>query len=100
MEMIFKFLLGIIFLVLGFPLGNFLAKITKEELNSGKIWFKLIIFFSILGVFISLILKNDYLLFTFLFIMIITSRCLGKNNKKRLNHKKGTKKSTKKIIFL
>ena len=71
-------LFGIIILFLGIPIGNYLAKETKEELKVGQFWFKLIILLSLVGVLISLFFKNDILLFTFAFIAIVTSRSLRK----------------------
>jgi len=68
--------IGIIILLLGFPIGNYLAKITKEELKTGQKWFKLIVFASILCAIVSLIILNDILLFAFLFMAIVTSRSL------------------------
>ena len=85
MSEIIKFIVGIIILILGFPIGNFLAKITKEELKFGQKWFKLIILLSFIGAVISVFFKNDVLLFSFLFIAIITSRsliCKRNKNKK------------------
>jgi len=73
-----NFLIGIVILILGFPLGNYLAKVTKEELRSGQRWFKIIIFLSFIGAAASIFLKNDTILFTFLFIIIVTSRSLRK----------------------
>jgi len=70
--------MGIVVLILGFPIGSFLAKITKEELSSGQKWFKLIIFLSLIGGFIGLIIGNDALMFSFFFIAIVTSRSLIK----------------------
>lgn len=78
MNELFQFLTGIIVLILGFPIGNFLAKITKEELKDGQIWFKLIILISFISAFISIFLEKDFLLFSFLFIGIVTSRSLKK----------------------
>ena len=78
---IVKVLIGVVVLALGFPIGSYLAKQTKEELKSGKKWFKLIIIVSLVGGVISLIFGNDILLFSFLFIAIVTSRSL-KNGKK------------------
>jgi len=78
MQDIIRILIGILVLGLGIPLGNWLAKETKEELNIGQRWFKLIIIFSLLGVLISLILREDALLFTFAFIAIVASRSLRK----------------------
>ena len=78
MEEVFKLIIGTIILILAFPIGSFLAKITHEELKQGKKWFKLIILISLIGVIVSLILRNDYLLFSFLFIIIVISRNLKK----------------------
>jgi hypothetical protein len=75
MQQITQFLIGILVLILGFPIGNFLAKQTKEELKSGQKWFKIILSISLVGAIISLFVK-DILLFSFLFIFIITSRSL------------------------
>ncbi len=76
MQELIKILLGIVFLALGIPIGNLLAKLTKEELKSGQRWFKLIIALSLIGAIVFLILGNDVLLFSLLFIAIVTSRCL------------------------
>ena len=71
-----QFFLGMILLLLGIPIGSFLAKLTSEELPQGQIWFKLIIIFSLLGSLVALFLGNDVLLFSFAFIAIVTSRSL------------------------
>lgn len=76
MQQIIKIIIGILFLLLGIPIGNFLAKKTKEELAQGQRWFKLIIICSLIGSIISAFLKNDVLFFSFLFIAIVTSRSL------------------------
>ena len=76
--MIFEILVGILVLILGIFIGDFLAKLTKEELKEGQAWFKLIIVKSFFGVILSLILKNDVLFFSFLFIVMVTSRSLKK----------------------
>jgi hypothetical protein len=68
--------IAIVFLVLGIPVGNLLAKFTKEELKDGRKWFKLIIMLSLLGAIVLLILGKDALLFGLLFIAIVTSRSL------------------------
>ena len=78
MQEIFELVIGILILISAFPIGSYLAKITKEELKQGKKWFKLIIFISLIGAVASLILKNDILFFSFLFIIIITSKSLMK----------------------
>ncbi len=80
---VLKILIGIIVLALGIPLGSHLAKRTKEELKSGRKWFKLIIIISLIGGIIGLIIKNDVLLFGFFFIAIVTSRSLKKPRRKK-----------------
>lgn len=77
MEEIIKIIIGIAVLALGIPIGNFLAKITKEEKTKGKKWFKLIVLISLICGFIALILGNDILLFSFFFMAIVTSRSLS-----------------------
>jgi len=81
MQEILKFAIGILVLFLGIPIGDYLAKLTKEELSSGQIWFKIIIIISLFGAVISLIIGNDALLFTLLFIAIVTSRSLRKRRR-------------------
>lgn len=76
MQELINLIIGIVVLVLGFPLGSFLAKQTKEELKSGQKWFKLIVILSLISGTIGLILKNDVLLFSSFFIAIVTSRSL------------------------
>jgi hypothetical protein len=78
MQQIYTFLIGIAVLALGIPLGNLLAKATKDEIKAGKKWFKLIILFSLIGAVVFLFLGNDPLLFGFLFIAIVTSRSVKK----------------------
>lgn len=69
-------------LVLGIPIGDFLAKATKDEKKQGQFWFRLIIILSLIGGFIGLIIGNDIILFTFFFIAIVTSRSLKVKGKK------------------
>lgn len=78
MEELIQFIIGIIMLILGFPIGNFLAKKTKEELKAGQKYFKLILLISSISAIISLFIRNDALMFSFLFIFIVTSRSLIK----------------------
>lgn len=87
MQEVLKFFIGIVILALGIPIGNYLAKWTKEELKDGQRWFKLIIIFGLIGAILSLIFKDDVLLFSFLLIAIVTSRSL-----KVRKVKKGKKK--------
>ena len=68
-----KILIGIAVLILGFPLGNFLAKITKEELKSGQKYFIILTWLGLVGGLVGLIIQNDVLLFTMFFIAIVTS---------------------------
>ena len=79
MEDIVRLLIGVLFLILGIPIGNFLARVTKDEFKQGQKWFRLIIVVCLIGGIVSLLIGNDVLLFTFFFIAIVTSRNLKKN---------------------
>ena len=74
MQEVLKIIIGIVILALGFPIGDVLAKNTKEELNDGRKWFMVLILVSFVGAILSLTFRVDALLFTFLFIIIVTSR--------------------------
>lgn len=74
MQQIYLLIIGIVVLVLGIPIGNLLAKATKDELKTGKKWFGLLIVLSLIGAIVFLILGNDALLFGLLFMAIVTSR--------------------------
>ena len=79
---IINILIGIVFLVLGIPIGEWLAKATKEELEAGQLWFKLIIIINLIGGLIGLIIRNDFSMFSFFFIAVVTSRSLKKTGAK------------------
>ena len=71
-----KIIIGTFILILGIPIGNLLAKYTKEELKDGKKWFNLLIFIGLIGGITGLIIRNDALMFSFLFIAVVSSRSL------------------------
>jgi len=71
-------LIGVIVLALGIPIGNLLARYTKDEKKQGQGWFKSIIILSLIGGVIGLIINNDVLMFSLFFIAIVASRSLGK----------------------
>lgn len=73
-----RIFIGSIILLLAIPLGDYLAKKTKEELKKGRPWFKAITVISLIGGIICLVWMNDVLFFTFLFIALVTSRSLEK----------------------
>lgn len=81
MQEIVRILIGVAVLLLGFPIGNLLAKMTKEELKGYQKWFKLIIIISAVGAIAGLIIGNDVLLFSFLFIITVTSGSLRKRKR-------------------
>ena len=78
MQEVYNILISIFVLILGIPLGNFLALKTKDEQEEGQFWFKLIIILTLTGAVVTLIVGNDPLFFSFLFFAIITSRSLKK----------------------
>lgn len=77
-----NYIFAVVFLFLAFPVGNYLARKTKEELKSGKKYIALVFYLSILLSIISLFFRKDYLTFSFLFILIISYQSLRKINKK------------------
>jgi hypothetical protein len=78
MEELVKIIIGIAVLVLGVPIGTFLARVTKDEKKQGRFWFRLITMLALLGGFLALIFRNDTFLFAFFFIAIVASQSLGK----------------------
>lgn len=78
MQEMVKLIIGILFLLLGIPLGIFLAKRTQDELKAGQKWFKRIILLSLAVGIVGLILQNDVIFFTFFFIAIVTSGSLNR----------------------
>ncbi|MDD5012535.1 MAG: hypothetical protein PHQ66_02740 [Candidatus Nanoarchaeia archaeon] len=78
MEELYQIIIGIMILAIGIPLGDLLARATKEELKKRKNLFKTLIILSSIGAVIFLFLENDALLFGLLFIAIVTSRSLRK----------------------
>jgi len=78
MQDVIKALIGIGVLILGYFIGNILAMKTKEELFKGRKWFKIIVFSSLVGGVVGLVLRNDVLMFGFFFMAIVTSRSLIK----------------------
>ena len=87
MEEAIKLLIGILVLILGYPIGVFLAKICKDELKKGQIYFKILVYAGLIAGLIGLIIGNDVLLFTGFFIAIVTSRSLFNYKKKNLTKK-------------
>ncbi|MFB6246356.1 MAG: hypothetical protein ABEI74_02060 [Candidatus Pacearchaeota archaeon] len=71
-----QILIGLVVLVLGIPVGDGLAKVTKEELDEGQKWFKLLVLIGLVGGTVGLIIENDIILFTFFFIAIVSSRSI------------------------
>ena len=78
MQEIFQLLIGAAVLVLAFPIGDILAKKTKEELKQGREWFKLIVYASLAGGVVGMLIRNDVLMFSFFFMALVTSRSLRK----------------------
>lgn len=72
-----SFTIGVLGLAAGIPIGELLARFTKDELEKGQPWFKLIILLSLAGALVSAIILNDAFLFAFLFMAVVTSRSLS-----------------------
>lgn len=83
-----KIIIGIAVLALGIPIGDILAKNTREELKDGRKWFNLLIILSFAGAILAVVFGEDALLYALLFIAIVTSRSLGNRKKHKLKNKK------------
>ncbi|MFH1503272.1 MAG: hypothetical protein ABIE36_01290 [Candidatus Diapherotrites archaeon] len=83
MQEALKIIIGVVVLAFGILIGDILARNTKEELRQGRKWFLLLILICFIGAILSLIFTNDALLFTFLFIAIVTSMSLRKPSTKK-----------------
>lgn len=75
---VYNFAIAIILLALAIPLGNLLAKATKEELHKGRKWFKLLMIACLIGSIPALIFRKDVIFFSLLFIAVVTSRSVKK----------------------
>ncbi len=76
MTRLYQYVLAIVMLVLAVPIGNVLAKLTKEELRLGNKWFKILIISTLILALLSLVIGKNDLFFTFLFVAVVTSRSL------------------------
>ncbi len=76
MNELVTFLVGVFVLILGVPIGKILAKSTKEELDSGRKWFRIIVALGLIGGIVGLLIKNDGLMFGCFFIALVTSQSL------------------------
>ena len=76
MEELFKLIIGIGVLALGYPIGMVLAHFAKEELKQGEKWIMLLATLCLIGGLIGLFLGNDVLMFSLFFIAIVSSRSL------------------------
>lgn len=92
MNELLKLLIGTAILLLGIPLGNFLARQTKEELKDGQKWFKLIIIISLLGGFTGFLIGSDFIMFSFFFITVVALRSIKYSDKKVIQKNKSSKK--------
>ncbi len=83
MLQITKILIGIVILALGFPIGNWIYKATKEEVIKGQKWIKALTLLGLAGGILGLILGNDFILFSSFFVSIVCSRSIKEPRIKR-----------------
>jgi CHASE2 domain-containing sensor protein len=69
----------ILLLALAFPIGYLIAWMARDELVSGRKWFKAIIGLSIMGAVIFLVLREWTALLTLGFIVIVSGISLWKS---------------------
>jgi hypothetical protein len=66
----FQIILIFVISLLGYPLGLVLADLTREELKSGRIFFKIIILLTFISIIVSLLFLKGTNLIAFIAIMI------------------------------
>jgi ABC-type Fe3+ transport system permease subunit len=65
-------------LILAIPVGLLIAYLTKDELKQGRFWFRIICDVSLVLAALFLILKVNYLAWTFLFVFVSTGVSIWK----------------------
>ena len=65
-------ILEIIILILAIPTGLLLAWMARDELTTGRKWFKLIMMLDIILSIILLLMKEIVIFLTLIFILIVT----------------------------
>ncbi|NCN86277.1 hypothetical protein GW932_00430 [archaeon] len=78
MEEVIKILIGVLVLALGFPLGEFLKRLTLDEQVIGRKYFIILTYIGLSVGLLGLLFNRDWIMFTFFFIAIVTSRSLKK----------------------
>ncbi|HUS50915.1 MAG TPA: hypothetical protein VMZ91_12175 [Candidatus Paceibacterota bacterium] len=82
--MIFPYLLYAVILLLGIPVGYLLAYLTRDELVSGRKWFKMISVISfILAIILLIFYRNLAVILTLAYICITSLISLYKSYDKR-----------------
>jgi len=76
MEEVTKYILAILVLIVGYFLGIYLKKLTADEQVIGRKYFRIIAIVSATLSLSGLMAGKDWMLFTFAFIAIVTSRSL------------------------
>lgn len=75
----------IVIALLGYPIGLLIARLTKEELQAGKRWFKLLIIISAIAIATSILFATDeiliFLVASFAFILLLALASLIQSNK-------------------
>ena len=64
-------MIEIILLILAVPVGYLISNMAKDELKSGKKWFRILIIASILGAIGFYLYGNKTIAFTMIFIFIV-----------------------------
>jgi uncharacterized membrane protein YoaK (UPF0700 family) len=83
MNEIITLIIGILVLVMGYFIGELLARYTKEEIKTGRKYIKIVVLLGLIGGVVGLIFGNDFLLFGFFFMAIVAERSLKVEKKKR-----------------
>lgn len=84
--------LTIIIALLGYPIGLLIARLTEEELEAGRKWFKMLIIVSAIAVIISILFTTGKTLLllsaSFAFILLLALASWIQSNKLRKKKRK------------
>ncbi len=72
MVMLKEVLLSVLGILLAFPAGYFLARLTRDELVRGRKFFELLIIASMIVLFSALVIQNQRLAFAVMLSMIFS----------------------------
>ena len=76
-----------ILIFVSIPVGYLIAWLARDELIIGRKWFKILMLISVIGIIAAYIFKEKVILFSFLFILIVSFISFRKSKDKKWTRK-------------